>query len=79
MLPLITSLILPEVLRKAFHFIGDSMLQAFLECSPEVAVGKVLIQRDEATAEPIFFYKKLPSLLNKNVFLLDPMIGKIIA
>eukprot|EP01041_Mallomonas_annulata_P012880 gene12880-27164_t len=54
---------------------GDSMLEAFLECLPNVSVGKILIQRNEETAEPVFYYKKLPSLENKNVILLDPMLA----
>jgi uracil phosphoribosyltransferase len=36
-----------------------------------------LIQRDEATALPKFFYEKFPTDLNlaKRVFLLDPMLA----
>jgi len=54
---------------------GDSMLDVFLQIAPEVTVGKILIQRDEATAQPVLFYGKLPSLLNKNIVLLDPMLA----
>lgn len=54
---------------------GDSMLDVFLQIAPEVTVGKILIQRDEATAQPVLFYGKLPSLLNKNIILLDPMLA----
>lgn len=36
-----------------------------------------MIQRDEATALPKFFYEKFPTDLNlaKRVFLLDPMLA----
>lgn len=54
---------------------GDSMLDVFMSLVPEATVGKILIQRDEATAQPILFYSKLPSLLNKNVIVLDPMLA----
>ncbi len=54
---------------------GDSMLDSFLAIAPEASVGKILIQRDEETAEPILFYCKLPQLLNKKIILLDPMLA----
>jgi uracil phosphoribosyltransferase len=38
-------------------------------------VGKILIQRDESTAEPVLFYSKLPPLGKKTVVLLDPMLA----
>ena len=44
-------------------------------CVPSAQVGKILIQRDEATAEAILFYSKLPSLAGKRVVLLDPMLA----
>jgi len=54
---------------------ADSMLDCFLEIVPEAAVGKILIQRDEETAEPKLFYDKLPPLAGKKVVLLDPMLA----
>lgn len=46
---------------------------------PEISVGKVLIQRDESSADkrPIFYYSKLPEDIDKKkrVFVLDPMCG----
>ena len=42
---------------------------------PHAAVGKILIQRDEETAQPILFYSKLPPLAGKRIVLLDPMLG----
>lgn len=54
---------------------GDSMLDTFLRICPAASVGKILIQRDEATALPIMYYAKLPSLKGKQVILLDPMLA----
>ncbi len=54
---------------------ADSMLDTFMSIVPEASVGKILIQRDEATAEPRLFYSKLPSLAGKQVILLDPMLA----
>lgn len=44
---------------------------------PGIAIGKILIQRDEKTAMPIYYYSKLPKSISKmkKVYLLDPMLG----
>jgi uracil phosphoribosyltransferase len=34
-----------------------------------------LIQRDEATAQPVLFYSKLPPLAGKTIVLVDPMLA----
>lgn len=54
---------------------GDSMLDTFMQIVPEAAVGKILIQRDETTFQPVLFYSKVPPLAGKNVILLDPMLA----
>jgi len=55
---------------------GDSLLDVMMELIPESAVGKILIQRDEETAEPKLFYSKLPpSLVGKTILLVDPMLA----
>lgn len=54
---------------------GDSMLDTFASIVPEAPIGKILIQRDEETAQPKLFYCKLPNLTNKHVILLDPMLA----
>ena len=54
---------------------GDSLLDVVMELVPECAVGKILIQRNEATAEAELFYSKLPPLANKNIMLVDPMLA----
>lgn len=39
-------------------------------------IGKLLIQRNEETAEPIFYMAKLPSDIHKrHILLLDPMLA----
>lgn len=41
-----------------------------------VRIGKILIQRDEATAQPKLFYVKLPrDIAERQVLLLDPMLA----
>lgn len=35
---------------------GDSMIGEIFDLMPNITCGKVLVQRDEETAEPIFFY-----------------------
>ena len=56
---------------------GDSMMTEVFNLLPGVAIGKVLIQRDESTAEkrPVFHYAKLPEDIRqkKRVYVLDPM------
>mmetsp|Transcript_74095 Transcript_74095/g.211549 ORF Transcript_74095/g.211549 Transcript_74095/m.211549 type:complete len:223 (+) Transcript_74095:78-746(+) len=57
---------------------GDSLLDAVRACSPAMAVGKILIQRDESTPEklPKMFYSKLPpNVANMDVLLVDPMLA----
>lgn len=56
---------------------GDSMVDPLVGMIPNISIGKILIQRDEATAQPIYFYSKLPSDVTemKKVFLLDPMLA----
>ena len=54
---------------------GDSMLDSLMKVIPEASVGKILIQRDEHTKQPVLFYSKLPNLTNKYILLLDPMLA----
>ncbi|OQS04054.1 uracil phosphoribosyltransferase [Thraustotheca clavata] len=58
---------------------GDSLLDAVLHCSPNLAVGKILIQRNETTVEkaPVLFYTKLPPRIATydRVLLVDPMLA----
>ena len=56
---------------------GDSMVGPIFELMPNITCGKVLVQRNEETAEPIFFYQKFPDNLEskKHIFVLDPMLA----
>ncbi|EQC32555.1 hypothetical protein SDRG_09875 [Saprolegnia diclina VS20] len=58
---------------------GDALLEQVLACEPSVSVGKILIQRDESSAEkhPVVYYAKLPPRMNAfdRVLLLDPMLA----
>lgn len=55
---------------------GLSMVSSFLEIIPEAKVGHIGIQRDEKTLEPIDYYYKTPSGLDKAItLLLDPMLA----
>ena len=53
------------------------MIEPLVNLMPNISIGKVLIQRDEKTTEPIFYYSKLPTDIKKakKVFLLDPMLA----
>lgn len=56
---------------------GDAILETFLDHFPKATVSKILIQRNELTAEPVFKYMKLSPSLNENshVVITEPMIA----
>lgn len=55
---------------------GESMEAGLRNVCKGVSIGKILIQRDEATALPQLFYSKLPPTISeKTVLLLDPMLA----
>jgi len=55
---------------------GEAMEKAVREVCKKVRIGKILIQRDEKTAEPKLYYSKLPDDIGKRfVLLLDPMLA----
>jgi uracil phosphoribosyltransferase len=55
---------------------GLGMLDAFVELLPDVAVGYVGLERDEATAIASSYYAKLPpNIAGKPTFVLDPMLA----
>ena len=55
---------------------GEAMEAGLRECCRSVRIGKILIQRDEATAQPKLFYAKLPEdIADRWVLLLDPMLA----
>ena len=54
---------------------GLGMLDAVVELFPEVRVGYLGLERDEATFQPSEYYAKLPSLADAVTFVLDPMLA----
>ena len=51
------------------------MLEAVTELFPEVAVGYIGLERDEASLEPQSYYRKLPPVRGRHVLVLDPMLA----
>lgn len=41
---------------------GESMETALMQCCRSIRIGKILIQRNEETALPTLYYKKLPQV-----------------
>jgi uracil phosphoribosyltransferase len=54
---------------------GLGMLDAVVELFPEVRVGYLGLERDEATFQPSSYYAKLPRLDDAPTFVLDPMLA----
>ena len=54
---------------------GLGMLEAVTELFPEVAVGYIGLDRDEASLQPQSYYRKLPPVSGRHVLILDPMLA----
>ncbi len=54
---------------------GVSMVQPFLDVFPDVSVGYVGLERDHVTAVARNYYSKLPPLVGRRVFVVDPMLA----
>jgi uracil phosphoribosyltransferase len=54
---------------------GLGMLDAVVELFPQVRVGYLGLERDEATFRPSEYYAKLPPLDDAPTFVLDPMLA----
>jgi uracil phosphoribosyltransferase len=54
---------------------GLGMLEAVTELFPEVAVGYIGLERDEASLEPQSYYRKLPPVEGRHVLVLDPLLA----
>jgi uracil phosphoribosyltransferase len=54
---------------------GIGMVQPFTDLFPDVQVGYVGLERNHETALARNYYSKLPSLEQKQVLLLDPMLA----
>ena len=51
------------------------MLEAVTDLFPEVAVGYVGLERDEASLQAQRYYEKLPPVAGRHVLVLDPMLA----
>lgn len=56
---------------------GDALLDVFIKHFPDASVSKILVQRDEETACPKFFYMKLsPTIASgQPVIITEPMLA----
>ena len=54
---------------------GLGMLDPVVELFPEVRVGYLGLERDEATFQPAEYYAKLPRLDDARTLVLDPMLA----
>ena len=54
---------------------GLGMLEAVVELFPEVRVGYIGLERDEATFEPSEYYAKVPDMSDAVTIVLDPMLA----
>lgn len=54
---------------------GVSMVQPFLDIFPDVSVGYVGLERDHVTAVARNYYCKLPPMIGRRVFVVDPMLA----
>lgn len=54
---------------------GLGMVQPFTDIFPDVSVGYVGLERDHETAIPRSYYCKLPPLVGRHVFVVDPMLA----
>lgn len=54
---------------------GLGLLEAVTDLLPDVSVGYVGLERDEATLQPSSYYLKVPPLEDRPVLLLDPMLA----
>jgi len=54
---------------------GLGMLEAVTELFPEILVGYLGLERDEASLEPQSYYEKLPPVAGRHVLVLDPMLA----
>ncbi len=64
------SLVVVPILRA-----GLGMVQPFLDTFPDVSVGYLGLERDHQTAVARNYYCKLPPLVGRRVFLVDPMLA----
>lgn len=54
---------------------GLGLLDAVTDLWPDVSVGHIGLERDEAVLQPSGYYLKVPALRDRPVLLLDPMLA----
>ena len=54
---------------------GLGLMDGVRQLIPNISFGYIGVQRNEETAEPENYYEKLPDLVDKNVFILEPMLA----
>jgi uracil phosphoribosyltransferase len=67
--------IFPDLVAVPILRAGLGMLEAVAELFPEVSVGYIGLERDDATLRPTSYYEKLPPIEGRHVLLLDPMLA----
>jgi uracil phosphoribosyltransferase len=70
-----TGLVIDDLVAVPILRAGLGMLEAVTELFPEVAVGYIGLERDEASLEPQSYYRKLPPVQGRHVLVLDPMLA----
>ncbi len=68
-------LVSPDLVAVPILRAGLGMLEAVTELFPEVTVGYIGLERDDATLAPASYYQKLPDVRGRHVLLLDPMLA----
>lgn len=66
----VQKLVLVPILRA-----GEPMLSGILKTLPYAKSGFIAMKRDEETSKSKLFYENIPSLEDKTVLLLDPMVA----
>ncbi len=54
---------------------GLGLMDGVKQLIPNISFGYIGVQRNEETAQPENYYEKLPDLVDKNVFILEPMLA----
>ena len=54
---------------------GAGMIDSIVRLLPEVSVGYIGLERDEATAKARRYYCKFPAIAGKRVLVVDPMLA----
>jgi len=54
---------------------GAAMVQPFVDVFPDISVGYVGLERNHDTAVARSYYCKLPPLMGRRVFVVDPMLA----